>query len=231
MVMGANLRISDFRLRRRAARALRRAAAVDSVVALRRHPAAERRGPGRALSGPRHCPRPGARRQQRQPVAPLQARRGPRPEGRASNIVHIGAGAGYYGAILAELVGSSGEVTAVEFDAALAERAKTFLSGRSNVRIVHGDGARWPETSADGVYVNFAVSRPADCWIEGLAPGGRLAFRSASPVSSGRIPAPGIATAALRSGSNGAATPTRRAQSALPILSAPKENSRLIPKR
>ena len=91
---------------------------------------------------------------------------GPKP---GEHIVHVGAGAGYYSAILAELVGPTGRVTAVEFDAALAERAKTLLSGRSNVRVVHGDGARWPETPVDGVYVNFAVSRPADRWIEGLA--------------------------------------------------------------
>ena len=93
---------------------------------------------------------------------------GPTP---GEHIVHVGAGAGYYSAILAELVGPTGQVTAVEFDAALAERAKTFLSARGNVRVVHGDGARWPETPADGVYVNFAVARPADRWIEGLARG------------------------------------------------------------
>jgi protein-L-isoaspartate(D-aspartate) O-methyltransferase len=97
----------------------------------------------------------------------------PRP---GERIVHVGAGAGYYSAILAELVGPGGQVTAVEFDAALAERAKACLSGRANVRVVCDDGARWPETSADGVYVNFAVSRPADRWIEGLSPGGRLVF-------------------------------------------------------
>jgi protein-L-isoaspartate(D-aspartate) O-methyltransferase len=91
-------------------------------------------------------------------------------------VFHVGTGAGYYSAILAELVGPSGRVTAVEFDAALAERAKTLLSGRSNVRVVHGDGARWPETPVEGVYVNFAVARPADRWIEGLAAGGRLVF-------------------------------------------------------
>ena len=128
---------------------------------------------------------------------------GPTP---GERIVHVGSGAGYYSAILAELVGRAGQVTAVEFDAALAERAKTFLSGRSNVRIAHGDGSRWPETPADGVYVNFAVARPADRWIEGLAAGGRLVFHSASPAPSGRIPAAGIATAARRSGSNGAVT-------------------------
>ena len=131
--------------------------------------------PGHALPGSGHRARSGARRQQRPPVAARQTARGARPKP-GEHIVHIGAGAGYYSAILAELVGSSGQVTAVEFDAALAERARTFLSGRSNVRIVHSDGARWPETSADGVYVNFAVARPADRWIEGLAAGGRLVF-------------------------------------------------------
>ena len=114
---------------------------------------------------------------------------------------------GYYSAILAELVGPAGQVTAVEFDAALAERAKTFLSGRRNVRVVHGDGARWPETPADGVYVNFAVSRPADRWIEACRRAGGSCSRSASRARSGRIPAAGTATAARRSGSNGAATP------------------------
>jgi protein-L-isoaspartate(D-aspartate) O-methyltransferase len=33
-----------------------------------------------------------------------------------------------------------------------------------------------PETPADRVHVSFAVARPADCWIEGLSPGGRLGF-------------------------------------------------------
>jgi protein-L-isoaspartate(D-aspartate) O-methyltransferase len=98
-------------------------------------------------------------------------------------VVHLGAGAGYYSAILAELVGPAGQVTAVEFDAALAERAKTLLSGRTNVRVVQDDGARWPETQADGVYVNFAVSRPADRWIDGLAPDGRLVFPLGVPGS------------------------------------------------
>jgi hypothetical protein len=46
---------------------------------------------------------------------------GPAP---GERIVHVGAGAGYYSAILAELVGSAGQVTAVEFDAALAKRAE-----------------------------------------------------------------------------------------------------------
>jgi len=92
------------------------------------------------------------------------------------HIVHIGAGSGYYSAMLSELVGPSGCVTAVEFDLALADKAKNNLSSYRNVTVVCGDGTRWPESEADGVYVNFAVARPADRWIEGLAPGGRLVF-------------------------------------------------------
>jgi protein-L-isoaspartate(D-aspartate) O-methyltransferase len=118
---------------------------------------------------------------------------GPKP---GEHIVH--AGAGYYSAILAELVGLTGRVTAVEFDAALAEQAKTFLSGRGNVRVFHGDGARWPETATDGVYVNFAVSRPADRWIEGLSLGGRLVF----PLG---VPGPQRANSGGRHSDRGAA--------------------------
>jgi protein-L-isoaspartate O-methyltransferase len=38
-------------------------------------------------------------------------------------VAHVGAGLGYYSAILAEVVGSTGEVTAIEIDPGLAERA------------------------------------------------------------------------------------------------------------
>src|SRR5262249_19232713 len=40
------------------------------------------------------------------------------------HIVHVGAGTGYYTAILAELTGPSGKITAVEFDPELAEIAR-----------------------------------------------------------------------------------------------------------
>jgi protein-L-isoaspartate O-methyltransferase len=131
---------------------------------------------------------------------------GPKP---GEGIVHVGAG--YYSAILAEPVGPAGQVTAVEFDAALAERVESFLSGRTNVRVICDDGARWPETPAGGVYVSFAVARPADRWVEGWRRARGSSSRSASPVPSGRIPASGTATATRRSGSNGATTLTRRA--------------------
>jgi protein-L-isoaspartate(D-aspartate) O-methyltransferase len=91
-------------------------------------------------------------------------------------VAHIGAGTGYYTALLAHLVGPQGHVLAVEFDPALAERARDNLADFSNVTVVQGDGAEWPNEDVDAVYVNFAVERPAESWIERLKPNGRLIF-------------------------------------------------------
>jgi protein-L-isoaspartate(D-aspartate) O-methyltransferase len=91
-------------------------------------------------------------------------------------VAHIGAGSGYYSAIIAHLVGPRGRVTAVEFDAALAEAARRNLEDRANVEVVQADGGVWPREDVDCVYVNFAVARPAGPWIERLAGEGRLIF-------------------------------------------------------
>jgi protein-L-isoaspartate(D-aspartate) O-methyltransferase len=95
---------------------------------------------------------------------------------RGETVVHAGAGAGYYTAILAELVGPEGHILAIEYDTALAERARACLADRGNVEVVCGNAVEWPREDADIVYVNFAVDRPADPWIERLKPGGRLLF-------------------------------------------------------
>ena len=42
------------------------------------------------------------------------------------HVVHIGIGTGYYTAILAELVGPTGRVTAIEYDASLATAPRTI---------------------------------------------------------------------------------------------------------
>src|SRR6266852_6777809 len=52
-------------------------------------------------------------------LASLIAAAAPRP---GDHAVHVGAGTGYYTAILARLVGRRGQVTAIEFDAGLATR-------------------------------------------------------------------------------------------------------------
>jgi len=52
------------------------------------------------------------------------------------HIVHIGAGVGYYTAILANLVGRRGHVTAIEYDPGLAERLAANLAAMRNVRVI-----------------------------------------------------------------------------------------------
>lgn len=105
------------------------------------------------------------------------------------HVVHVGAGTGYYSAILAHIAGATGRVTAIEFDTELAARATICLSCAANVRVVAGDAFTAPIDSADVIYVNAGVSRIPDNWLDGLREGGRLllpmttraAFKSLEP--------------------------------------------------
>ena len=88
--------------------------------------------------------------------------------------VHIGAGVGYYTAIMARLVGPRGKITAIEYVPELATRASANLAGRSNVRVMQGDGSAMTFEPADVVYVNAGASKPSDNWLDALKDGGRL---------------------------------------------------------
>jgi protein-L-isoaspartate(D-aspartate) O-methyltransferase len=88
-------------------------------------------------------------------------------------VVHVGAGVGYYSAILAHMAGPEGRLTAIEFDPALAERARANLASL-NATVICGDGSVAPFEPADVIYVNAGASKPADAWLDGLTEGGRL---------------------------------------------------------
>jgi protein-L-isoaspartate(D-aspartate) O-methyltransferase len=90
------------------------------------------------------------------------------------HIVHVGAGVGYYTAILATLVGLAGAVTAIEVDPELAARAAANLAQWPNVRVIQGDGGQVRFDPADVIYVNAGATRPASSWLDGLRDGGRL---------------------------------------------------------
>lgn len=96
---------------------------------------------------------------------------GPAP---GEHAVHIGAGVGYYAAILHRLVGSTGRVTAIEFDTGPAERLAANFSGEANVCVLQGDGSQIAFEPADVIYVNAGATRPADHWLDRLKEGGRL---------------------------------------------------------
>jgi protein-L-isoaspartate(D-aspartate) O-methyltransferase len=95
----------------------------------------------------------------------------PRPGERAR---HIGAGTGYYSAILAELVGAGGRVEAIEADAALAERARTNLAPWPQVRVTTGDGIAHRGKPAGLIVVNAGVTHLQAHWLDQLPVGGRL---------------------------------------------------------
>ncbi|HEY4212929.1 MAG TPA: methyltransferase domain-containing protein [Steroidobacteraceae bacterium] len=90
------------------------------------------------------------------------------------HVVHVGAGTGYYSAILARLVGPNGRVTAIEFDDELAERLERNVSAEPNITPVHGDAGKNSLDAADVVYANASFARIPDTWLDALRDGGRI---------------------------------------------------------
>ena len=86
--------------------------------------------------------------------------------------LHVGCGVGYYTAIVAELVGSSGHVTGYEIDADLAARARENLAPWPQASVETGDGTQ-PTGSFDAIFVNAGATSGA-AWVRALRPGGRL---------------------------------------------------------
>jgi protein-L-isoaspartate(D-aspartate) O-methyltransferase len=91
-------------------------------------------------------------------------------------IVQIGAGTGYYTALLAALVQPRGEVHAYEIESDLAAMARRNLAELPCVTVhpTTGVGASLP--AADIVYVNASASAPDPAWLRALKPDGRMIF-------------------------------------------------------
>ena len=90
-----------------------------------------------------------------------------------ARVLHIGAGTGYYSAIMAYLVGASGSVVAVEVDEPLAAMARANLAMMPWAGVECADGSRVTGTF-DAVLVNAGVTHPHDAWLDALAPNGRM---------------------------------------------------------
>lgn len=106
-------------------------------------------------------------------------------------VIHVGAGSGYYTALLATLVGDQGRVFAYEIDQELASRAVVNLRYMSNVRVIAGSASEGPLPECDAIYVNAGATGPLDCWLDCLKRGGRRLFPLTPAEVSGR-PAPGM---------------------------------------
>lgn len=100
-------------------------------------------------------------------LAHLDARPGDR-------VVHVGAGAGYYTAILGEMVGRCGTVTALEVEPVLAGKACANLAPWPQVTVQEVPGLEFDVTGANAIYVNAGLNAFPGPWLAGLAPGGRL---------------------------------------------------------
>lgn len=92
------------------------------------------------------------------------------------HLLHLGCGTGYYTAILAEVVGPQGRITAVEIDKAIAERARIALASWPQVNVRCCDGARGPFEPADVIVVSAGATHPLPSWLAALKPGGKLLF-------------------------------------------------------
>lgn len=89
-------------------------------------------------------------------------------------VFHVGAGAGYYTAILAELVGLGGQVCGIEFEPDLAAAARTNLAERGNVEVLTGDAHELVEGPADVIVASCGFDQIPPSWAQALNDGGRL---------------------------------------------------------
>lgn len=101
-------------------------------------------------------------------------------------VAHVGAGAGYYTAILAHMVGPRGKVFAYEIETDIAERARANLNAYPQVEVFARSGVEGLPP-VDCIYVNAAASHPAKGWLDALKVGGRLMFPMHAARSSGAM--------------------------------------------
>ncbi|MGH8910151.1 MAG: methyltransferase, FxLD system [Egibacteraceae bacterium] len=101
----------------------------------------------------------------------LDAREGDR-------VLEIGAGTGYNAALLAELVGDTGQVTTIDIHPDVTKQAQHALeaTGYGRVLVLTGDGALGAPDQApfDRIIVTVGPWDLPPAWMDQLAPGGRL---------------------------------------------------------
>ncbi len=96
-----------------------------------------------------------------------------------ARVLQVGAGVGYYTAILAHLVGPEGKVVAYEVEDNLVERAKTNLTAWTNAEVRHGNAVTdlrndKSHSLFDFVVAFAGVTHAPDAWFPRLSERARL---------------------------------------------------------
>jgi protein-L-isoaspartate(D-aspartate) O-methyltransferase len=115
-------------------------------------------------------------------------------------VYHLGCGVGYYTAIMAEVVGTSGTVAASEVDGGLAARAQENLSAYANVSVHVGDGAAFDPGECDAIFINAGVTHPHSLWLERLSRAGRLVLPLTSAMDAASTGGSGVMAKITRRG-------------------------------
>lgn len=102
-------------------------------------------------------------------------------------VCHVGCGTGYYSAILAEVVGPTGHVIAIDLDKKLARRSKTNLRAYEQVEVLNVDGFAYCPDHVDAILVNAGVSHLSPGWLSGIRAKGRMVVPMTIANGSGRI--------------------------------------------
>jgi protein-L-isoaspartate(D-aspartate) O-methyltransferase len=92
-----------------------------------------------------------------------------------ARVLHVGAGTGYYTAILAQLAGPSGSVTAVEVEADLAAWASDALAIYPQVSVLSMDAAALSDRLFDRIVFSCGVTGLPESWLDQAPVGMRLA--------------------------------------------------------
>jgi protein-L-isoaspartate(D-aspartate) O-methyltransferase len=100
-------------------------------------------------------------------------------------VLQIGAGSGYYTAILAELVGPNGKLEAIEIDTPLAATAERNLEAWPTAHITVGDASAPIDGRWDMIVAFAGATAPHGWWLDALANGGRLLL----PMTAGNFSA------------------------------------------
>jgi protein-L-isoaspartate(D-aspartate) O-methyltransferase len=104
-----------------------------------------------------------------------------------NQVLHLGCGTGYYTAILAELAGPQGKVTAVEIDPALAERARLALAPWPQITVLNTDGSSAQFDPVDILVASAGATHPQPAWLSAINPGGKLLFPLAPETGAGAM--------------------------------------------